>query len=251
MKVSNNKSNNFLQPQRPPPILYGVFHSEDTKKEKVSFKLRSNPADAASIQYSISVPVFNTDTPSDLLFFEEQLKKVFIGQGITTGPAKFQMTRRLLRGEALQAYNAKATASALTETNENHLLWFQAVLEHVFPQKALKTQRRYMKRILRKTKEVSICTYLAWFTKTNEKLKRFPPFQENQALSTEEIIEYLKFAIPSTWRKQMVMHDFDPIDHSTSEFTEFCERLEFAEDLTTSAPKHHQKSQMEARNNGF
>ena len=47
----------------------------------------------------------------------------------------------------------------------------------------------------------------------------------------------------------MIMHDFDPIDHSTSEFTEFCERLEFAEDLTTSAPKYH-KSQMATAQKG-
>ena len=95
MKVSSNKPSQ-VQPQRPPPMPYGVFHNENSKTEKISFKLRSNPADADSMQYSMSVPVFNTGIPSNLLFFEEQLNKVFTGQAITTGLAKFQMTRRLL-----------------------------------------------------------------------------------------------------------------------------------------------------------
>mmetsp|Transcript_16115 Transcript_16115/g.23397 ORF Transcript_16115/g.23397 Transcript_16115/m.23397 type:complete len:100 (+) Transcript_16115:549-848(+) len=97
-----------------------------------------------------------------------------------------------------------------------------------------------MKRVLRKAKDVSFHSYLMWYTETNKKLNHFLPFQENQVISNKEVVEHLEFAIPNSWHRQMVMHDFHPIDHTTSEITEeFCERLEFTEKLSNSAPKHH------------
>ena len=98
------------------------------------------------------------------------------------------MTRRLLKGEALQAYNTETTATGFTETNVTHELCMQQLFIQIFPQQALQAQKRYMKRILRKPKDVSIRAYLAWFVETNEKLNHFPPFNDDQKISKEEIL---------------------------------------------------------------
>ena len=99
---SNNKKNGS---RRPPPILFGVFTSEKelTKENSLTFKLQSNLTDSESMIYESTVPVFNTGPVYKLIHFQEELNKIFVGQNVTTGPAKFAMTRRLLKGEALQA----------------------------------------------------------------------------------------------------------------------------------------------------
>ena len=43
-------------------------------------------------------------------------------------------------------------------------------------------------------------------------------------------MDIAEFAIPTRWQKLMILHGFDPINSTPSEFIEFCERLEYAED---------------------
>ena len=69
---------------------------------------------------------------------------------------------------------------------------------------------------------------------SDEKLSKFCLFHNNQKVGEEEIIEHLEL---SSLIQKMIMHDFDPAEHTTTEFVEFCERLEFAEGVSKAAPK--------------
>ena len=69
----------------------------------------------------------------------------------------------------------------------------------------------------------------------NEFLKEFPPFEENQKLDNEELLDILEFSIPATWQKAMVLQGFNPIESTIESFIKFCERLEFTEDLDQTA----------------
>ena len=40
---------------------------------------------------------------------------------------------------------------------------------------------------------------MACMTEVNKKLKQFPPFEENQELAEEELIDIFEFAVPSCW----------------------------------------------------
>ena len=42
-------------------------------------------------------------------------------------------------------------------------------------------------------------------------------------------MDIAEFSVPATWQKTMIMHGFDPANHTIQEFIEFCERIEFAE----------------------
>ena len=68
-----------------------------------------------------------------------------VGQHITAGPGKYAMAHRILEGDALAKFNAKA-AELNAVTNANFLLCLNAVTQHIFPQKALQYQKRYMRR---------------------------------------------------------------------------------------------------------
>ena len=59
------------------------------------------------------------------------------------------MTRRLLEGDALAAFNA-AAAVHRNENNDNFLACIDDVTAHIFPARALQMQKRFMRRFLRK-----------------------------------------------------------------------------------------------------
>ena len=136
-------SNNNGRSRRPPPIPFNIFNTnkEYNKDNSLTFKLRSNLTDSASMNYELTVPIFNTGPVYQLIHFQEELNKVFVGQNVTTGPGKFAMTRRLLRGEALQAYNAGTATPGFTETNASHEACMQRLFVQIFPNKLCAPRR--------------------------------------------------------------------------------------------------------------
>ena len=73
------------------------------------------------------------------------------------------------------------------------------------------------------------------FAELNKYLESFPPYQgESQSLPKDEVLEHLEFTIPNNWQKQMVLQGFSTMEHSVEEFIEFCERLEFGEEVYDS-----------------
>ena len=74
-------------------------------KDKTSYeslKLYTDPTHTNSAAFTINVPYFKTGTPEEYLLFRKALKKVIIGQNLTSGPAKFATTRCLLQGDTRQ-----------------------------------------------------------------------------------------------------------------------------------------------------
>ena len=52
-----------------------------------------------------------------------------------------------------------------------------------------------------------------------------------------------EFSVPAMWQKTMIMHGFDPANHTIQEFIEFCERIEFSEGNKQHAQLKETKSQ--------
>ena len=142
------------------------------------------------------------------------------------------MTRRILDGDTLAKFNAKATELG-AETVAHHSQCLNAVTEHVFPQRALQYQRRYMRRYMRKPAKTSTREFSARLQELNAYLKEFPPFGgDDQMLAEDDLAEILEFGIPNSWQKAMVLQGFNTIERSVTDIVEFCERLEFTEQLS-------------------
>ena len=220
-----------------PPIGLHRPAKKDLRKDEVlEFTLRTNPTVEASPSYKLTVPFFSRGTPEELLLLIKNLRKVISGQNATNGASRYALTRRILQGDALAAFN-KAAEDQGTETNEHFEEALKGLISHVFPTKALTTQKRYMRRFLRKPREMKIREFMNRVVEINEYLPMFPPYEEDSKLSNEEIMDIAEYATPAQWQKTMVMHGFDPITHTPTEFVEFCERLEYAEPEYTKQEK--------------
>ena len=271
MKVSvpkktnnNDRKSGFL----PPPIpLERPTNKVLQKDEYLVMKLRSVPNKSNSPVYELNVPYFKDGTPEEWMKFLINFKKIIIGQDLSTGPTQFAMARRLLMGETLTEFNKKveelkveATEAAdegvaitdrTVETIDNLDVCFKAVTSIVLPPKALQTQKRYMRRVLRKPQGMKIREYFGRYLELNEYLKEFPPFNgASQKLPSDEVLEHAEFAIPNSWQRQMVLHGFNTISRSINEFIEFCERLEVSESIFDSAHRKSQKTNTQTSTNG-
>ena len=111
------------------------------------------------------------------------------------------MARRLLIGESLAHFEKKAETFVETdgegnkttceETLDNFELALQAVTMTVFPKKSLTTQKRYMRRIMRKPRDMKTRDYCARYAEINKYLEEFPLFKgKQQVLPEDEILEH-------------------------------------------------------------
>jgi hypothetical protein len=146
------------------------------------------------------------------------------------------MVRRLIVGDTLAAFNRAAQQHG-AETDANFEQCLRDVTTHVFPQRALARQTRYMRRHMRKPREMTTREFAARLTELNDYLNEFPPFGQDQILEPDELIDILEFGVPNSWQRNMVMHGFDPMNHTPTEFVEFCERHEFTETTEETGKK--------------
>jgi hypothetical protein len=140
------------------------------------------------------------------------------------------MARMLLQGDALREFNTKATASG-DETLDNFQEVIKEVTKHVFPRKALVKQKRYLRRHLRKPRDLSIRQYVTTIVDMNEDFILFPDGVAGSKMPDDEIADIVESSCPNTWQRQMLIQGFDVTDHTLSELVDFLERLETAEDI--------------------
>ena len=176
--VHNSAHNGFA----PPPISLERPETKELAKDQyLALKLKSVPGSASSSEYTLNVPYFELGTAEEWLKFLQNLDRVIIGQDLKSGPNKFSMARRLLAGDSLSHFNDKASSQLddkgqPSETEETFKLCIRAVTETILSKKALLVQKRYMRRILCKPKDMPIRMYCARFSKLNKYLESFHLF---------------------------------------------------------------------------
>eukprot|EP00957_Ditylum_brightwellii_P036526 2766626-Ditylum_brightwellii.AAC.1 len=69
--------------------------------------------------------------------------QVIKGQDIQDGDAAYLLVKSLLRGDALQVFENKEASQDIKDS-PNFTKCLAAVMEHVFPKKAYKTQKKYI-----------------------------------------------------------------------------------------------------------
>ena len=196
----------------------GEFHN---------YKLRTVPGDSSSPIYELSVPFFGAGTPEEWIRFHKNVQQVFVGQDVTTGPTQYALARSLLRGDALTVFDASAATHG-AQTVEHFKLVMSDICEHVFPAKAVQTQKRYMRRYSKMPAKTTTKEFVARIQEMNEYLVLFP--SANGVLSTplihEDLMDVLEYSLPDRWRQEMTRQNFQPTEESIKSFVEYCTRLE-------------------------
>eukprot|EP00957_Ditylum_brightwellii_P173855 13236104-Ditylum_brightwellii.AAC.1 len=179
-----------------------------------TYKLRMAPADATSPIYKFSVPFFDNGTPKEWIKFRHGLQAVLKGQNVTQGPPSYTVAKTLLKRNAL-IVSKQAEIDHGMQSMPHFELCLDDVAEHMFPEKARQTQKRYMCRNLRLVGEMT----------------DFPAQNGNkiQPLGKDKIMDILEYGVPALWRREFIVQGFNPVDQGLNFFVEFCNHLESCE----------------------
>jgi hypothetical protein len=139
--------------QRPAPrnLEKGQYHT---------YKLRTTPADPTSPVYKLAVPFFDEGTPEEWIKFRHGLLAVLKGQNVTQGPASYAVAKTLLKGDALTVFEQAEIARG-NQTVPHYNKCLDDVAEYVFTEKVGQIQKRYMRRNLRFTKNLTVKEWVA------------------------------------------------------------------------------------------
>ena len=214
-----------------PPITLERPEKEALEKgQYMDFKCKTNPSANDSATYNLPIPYFRAGKPEEWLRFRMNFDKVIAGQSITLAEHKFALARKLIEGDALAAFNEEAGRHR-NMTNATLTTCLDAVTAHVFPAQALRTQTRYMRRFLRKPRDMDTRKWSARIQEINSYLPKFPTENGNApaALSEDELLDIMEFGIPAHWQGAMTLQGFNPQSHSVIDFVQFCERLEITD----------------------
>jgi hypothetical protein len=147
--------------------------------------------------YKVYLSPFDHGSPEEWLKFRTKLNLIIQGNGLKTGPNQYNLTRALLKGEALCHFNNKVQELGAM-TVAHHTKCMQAITEHIFPKNALQIQKRHLhlhKVHLNLT--ASVNEFFARWRKLNDYLALFPPHGgDAQKLSDNEIIELIYEKLP-------------------------------------------------------
>ena len=250
---------------RPSPVKAapGEFHS---------YKLRTNPSKKDSPTFELQVPYFDHGSPEQWLKCRENILQVICGQDVTTYDNMLQVTRRILKGQALAAFNestsaqqdkldescveiskveaandalgrGQARAPVPSEYMPTVEIDLRAVTSHVFPDRAYQTQKRWMRRFMRKPRETATADFVARVKEINEYFLHYPMLRDGTLLPTkledDELLDILEFGSPPSWQAEFLLQGYDPTEGTISDFVKFCRTLETVEE--------HNKSSTEVR----
>ena len=106
------------------------------------------------------------------------------------------------------------------------------VLTNQLPYKVLAKAKRNLHRDSRKPADMKVRVCVQHLVRiNNEEIPLLPPFQANQNLSTDELMDILLFGTPKSWQKEMDRQQFDPLDKPMNDVIDFMEAIESSEDF--------------------
>ena len=188
-------------------------------------RVNSKTPNGVPTPWSLEFGVWNSKTPNGVLELDRPLVKT------------------LLKGDALMAFEAAETTNG-TVTSANFEKCLNDVTKHMFPEKSVETQKRYMRHNLCLCKGQTVKEWVSRVFELNEYLLEFPKSNENppQKLDDAELMDILEYGIPYSWRQEFAIHGFDLVEEGMKN------SWNFALDLSLgSLPLRKQKQPMKPR----
>jgi len=254
MKVSKTVLNNVLRGKSKflkAPIPFYPKNKDSTNQDKPSdrdsdatiHEVRYDSSNAESKTYKVSIPPFDTGTPEEWLEFLRKLKLVVTGNGLmTTALARYNLTRSMLRGQALQVFDNKAR-DLQTISNESYTKCVNAVTNDIFPKHALQIQRRYMRTVSMRD-STTVNDFFARWHQINDYLALFPPHRgQSQKFQDDEIMEIIYERIPYHWKGDLQrLTDFDINETDMQTFRNALVRLELSYQLDSQESQDRKRA---------
>ena len=218
-------------------------HVPVDKEKLVTFTLKSKAAtssrasQSATNTYKLAVKRFEEGTAWEYISVLEKLKEIWRQNSVTTATDKEAVIKSVLNGDSLTQFNTGVTSARQVVQNDGttqeadlakaHIqAGLNAVSKNVFLHKALRNQKQWMRRGLRKPADMNVCKYISMIVKINNALPFFPDASDAEKFSEEEIIEIAEWGLPNKWRTKFDKDNYEPTSHDRTRLIAECEAIE-------------------------
>lgn len=223
----------------PPIALYYKQRRRPDADEGIKLKLRSEPGNPASSEYTFFMRFLRAheNDPEYFCDWVIDLKKVIAGQNIGGGPARYRLVRDLLQGRHLFDFNSFAQEAG-AETIPHFEECIRRLGLQIFPKQA-KTRQIFAIRNSVKPDKSSIRDFFGRLKDIAVKMEEVEPL----GLDEDDWKDILVRAMPEHYVRRMFDHGFNPDDHNLLETLNMFERFEVADNLmrrptrSTSTPR--------------
>jgi hypothetical protein len=235
-----------------------IFLHQEPKDEKqardtVEFTLKVKAGSNAKAQtYKKKVQRFHSGTATDWIDVLENLEEIWSQNSITSPSDREANVRALFRDDSLTAFEAfiedarrpnEGNNALQPLTNDMIEAALDAVAKENFPHRALENQKLWMRRSIRKPKDMSTRKMTAALVRMNTKLIRFPGATERDLFSAEDLLEIIEWSLPPKWRAKFDLSGYVPSLFNRARLIAECEAIERSEASVapSSNSKNHKK----------
>jgi hypothetical protein len=211
---------------------------EDTDLVQFTLKVKAGSEPTATT-YKKKVARFVSGSPLSWIEVLESLQEIWTQNTLTEAIDREACVKTILRDDALTAFESSIEESQtagpdpeeiLELTTEMVTLALEAVSREVFPHRALVMQKLWMRRAIKKPKEMPIRKMASALTKMNRLLTRFPGATAADLFDAEELLEILEWSLPLKWRAKFDLAGYIPSLFDRSRLIAECEAIERSEE---------------------
>ena len=271
------------------PLADDEAHHKLTKENSVTWEPRTRPTQNDSPTYKMQVRILSgSETVPQMLRWRKDLDKVCKGLNATDlasmkpimvacmRPRVETLFEATLVARAEAAYNEQLEAALVvdqTAANTNasdavrangvdhyrHVDHLKTALNEallgLMPAKVCSKVKRQMRREMRKPLDMKVREYCQNLLRLNtDDIPHLPPHKNNQALSSDELLDILLWGTPRSWQNEMDRQGFDPIEKGLYSTVDFMENLEGLEEKSlaqesSSDKKSKDKPKSKAKSN--
>lgn len=216
MENSIPKKTAFLTPCLPLEVLEKQEKKSESDYVTYTLKVRAGSA-ASAPTYKMKVAKFDNGTPGEWIDVIESFHEIWIQNSMTSAADKEASIKSILRDDSLTAFESSIEDSKEAAVQENppiSVAMIETALtdvsKNVFPHRALEIQKLWMRRAIRKPKDMTVRRLVAIISKMNKSLARFPGASEDDKFNSNELLEIIEWSLPNTWRAKFDLDRYVP-----------------------------------------
>ena len=191
-------------------------------------------ANSKTNTYKLVVQRFQEGSPNQYISLLDSIYEVWEQNSIVAADDRTAVVRSLLREQSLITYDTAVLELQEPDAQGNSLpfdidliyLALDALATSVFPHRALEMQKTWMRRTMKKPRDLNIRSYATGVAKMNNALPFFPGAKDTDKFTATELVELLEWSVPAKWRVQFDKEHYIPTHYDRATFIERCETLE-------------------------
>ena len=217
----------------PIPIFCVKCETKVVANDLIKFELQVHPDDSNStLKYTKTVHQLSTDSTPDETCLVARLKICYREPAHYDRYGKIATLSCIVCKDLWPVAEAHLAATNASEAvkNRGYVNAVNALVTKIFHTKLLNKQKSYMNWHLRKPMDMKVRLNVERVQLLNTYLKKFPPFNNNQLLPDDAVVEIAYHGLTRTWKDFLLIQGFDEHEGNISTLLKISQQIKTIEE---------------------